>query len=267
MSADASCFLADGPIGRQPVCVFNACEKDVQMGIKNLEWMHDLGDCKKFDAVVGHDLSMNKILYGQMLAAVRKVFHTVTEFEYRPPWETRWPLAANYAFQEAAWHFYEEDGRAWFWMEADAVPLKEGWLEALAAEYWACGKPIMGAIVEGRGHCNGTAIYPANFPSLSTKAMQSTDVAWDWEMRAETIHLTHNSKLFCHIWGVEGDRVSAYGGVPASFQNQSQVDRWVCPGAVVLHRAKDGTLIDRLRERRSSDPRAGVTGGRGVMAV
>lgn len=253
-------------VNRQPVVVLNACDRDCQMELKKLAWIDELGGCKHFDCLVAVDATMNKILARELVNAARKVFHTVQTTQYNPPHMTNWPLAANWAFQWAAWAMFE-DGRAWFWFEADCVPVKEGWMDALADEYWKCGKPLMGSIVTGRGHLNGTAIYPHNFPELSPKAMQCTNQAWDWEMTSDIIHLAHNSALMAHCWGIVNGMPSPYDGPPASFTTQEQVDRWIPKGAVVFHRAKFGDLIDRLRERRSAKPKEAISGGGGILKV
>jgi len=257
-------------LASSPVTVLPACDRDCQMLMKSMDWMRELDGQLPFSALVAQDAGMNKILAKQVLEKARATFVDVEHFIYQHPPTTGWPHVANWAFQHTAWHFYYTVGRPWFWMEADCVPLKAGWLRDWNAEYVRCGKAIMGAIVGGRGHCNGTAIYPPEFPELSTRAMQSSDVAWDWEMRQETIAMTHDTKLMCHVWGVENGKPSPYGGNAASFNNQGEVDAWVCPEAVLFHRSKDGTLIDRLRERRNDKHRNSdrvTSGGRGMARV
>lgn len=264
MSGTAPCWMINDSVNRQPVVVLNGCDRDAQMEIKKLQWIHELGGCKLFDCLIVLDAGMNRLIAQQLIAAAEVVFHTVKVWKYATPANGGWPLAANWAFQQAAYTMME-DGRAWFWHESDCIPLKEGWMEALAEEYWSCGKPMMGSIVAGRGHLNGTAIYPPDFPDISPTAMKSTVVAWDWEMRAETIHLSHDSKLMAHVWGIEDGRPSPYTGTPASFQTQRHVDLWVPKEAVTFHRAKDGTLIDRLRERKNNLPPVYERGGGAVL--
>lgn len=251
MTEPSTCGMIPDSVNRQPVIVLNACDRDCQMELKKLDWIYELGACKGFDCLVVHDRTMNRILSEEIFAAARKNFHTVKVHSYDPPSQTRWPLAANWAFQQAAWVMYE-DGRCWYWMETDCVPLREHWLEDIAAEYWACGKPIMGSQVTGRGHFNGTAIYPSNFPDLSPTAMRSTTDAWDWEMTGEIRHLAHDSKLMFHCWGIVNGNTHPYEGQAAVFNTQDQLERWVPKGAATFHRAKDGSLIDRLRERRQA---------------
>lgn len=247
-----SCFMIRDRGHKSPIVVLPACDKDVTMLIKNVHWMAHLGGCHAYDAVISMDESMNQIIGKQLIEAAESVFASVRVMRYQRPPHTGWPWPANWAFQCTAWYALEELQRPFFWMEADCVPLKKGWLEAWFAEYRSCGKPLMGSIVNGRGHLNGTAIYPYNFAELSPTAMRSSGVAWDWEMRAETIHLSHHSRLLCHVWGIENGMPSPYGGTAATFSEQSQVDRWVCPESVLFHRNKDGSLQELLKQRMAS---------------
>ena len=252
------CFLLTH---QTPVVVLPCCEKDLQMLIKNLQWMKDLDGQQHFDALVSQDPDTNRILAGQVMDAARAAFVHVDHFVYDRVPMPRWPFGPNWAFQSTAWHIYERVGRPWFWMEADCVPLREGWLSEWFDEYAHCGKPFMGAVVPGRQHMNGTAIYPANFPEVSPAAMKAADVAWDWVMQNDTIPLTHNSKLLFHFWGVVNGMPHPYDGPPANFLTQADVDRWIPPHAVLVHRAKFGTLQDRLRERRLPKLQPATAGG------
>lgn len=242
-----SCWMARR---EPPLIVFPCCEKDLQMLIKNLHWMTELDGTQPFEALISQDPDTNKILAGQVMSAACAAFARVSLFIYDRVPMPRWPFGPNWAFQSTAWHIYERVGRPWFWCEADCVPLRSGWLTAWYEDYGRAGQPFMGSVVEGRGHMNGTGIYPENFPDISPKAMAAADVAWDWVMRPDTYPLTHHSKLLQHCWGIVNDQPHPYDGPPACFLSQAQVSRWVRPDAVLFHRSKDGTLIDRLREQR-----------------
>lgn len=237
------------------------------MLLKNLQWMKDLDGCQPFDALLSQDPDTNRILAGQVMDAARAAFRHVDLFVYDRVPMPRWPFGPNWAFQSTAWHMHERVGRSWFWCEADCVPLRAGWLPDWFQEYGRASKPFMGAVVEGRGHMNGTAIYPPDLPEISPAAMNATDVAWDWVMRQDTIALTHHSRLLQHCWGIANDRPHPYDGQPASFNSQAHVDRWIRPGAVLFHRSKDGTLIDRLRERKAAPLPMMQTAGGGMLRV
>ncbi len=232
-----------------PVVVIPACDKDCVMAIKSLEWQYDMGACRNYRAVVARDGGMNQWLGREVVDKAQLVYGSVDVFEYDPPQIPRWPYAANWAWQATAMFVEDEIGKPWYWAEPDAVPLRPGWLDEWFGEYVKCGMPIMGSIVDGRGHCNGTAIYPANMRTLSPAAMKSVDVAWDFVMREDTAHLVHHTDKMFHCWGIVNGMPHPYNGEAATFPTQKEVDMWIPKNAVIAHRSKDGTLIDRLRER------------------
>lgn len=234
---------------RTMIVVLPLCDHDGCMLTKNLRWMFDLDGANDFDAVVSQDSSMYPTLARDAIAAARKAFRSVTVIKYDMPPETKWPNGANWAFQSTAWRMIEL-GRPWFWCEADCIPLRPGWLKIWQAEYDHCDKPIMGSIIKERGWMNGTAIYPHNFCDISPKAMKATDLAWDFVCWPDISKITHNANhLMEHCWGILDGKPSAHSGVVASFPTQKEVDDWVPSRAILWHRSKDGSLIDRLRER------------------
>lgn len=237
------------PAANQLQVVLPVCPMDLNLMLENLRWQRELDVRKNYKVV----LSLDSSLAGQHIAELESsawdTFAEVETFVYPACPSPGWPRGPNWAFQHTARHM-KQTRRPWFWMEADCIPLQPDWLDALSHEYRLCRRPIMGVIVPGMGHCNGTAIYPPNFCDLSREAMRCTDVAWDGLMRKETIHLTHDaSHLMCHVWGIKNGSARPFGGDPAVFRSWKDVTRWVDLNAVVFHRSKNSSLIDRLRER------------------
>jgi hypothetical protein len=146
---------------------------------------------------------------------------------------------------------------SWFWFEADAVALRPDWLDQLEQEYAFGGKLFMGSVVgdfDGlqMGHINGTAVYPYNALSYFPKALTNIGYPWDAGMRDEMIHLAHRANhLIQHCGAVMDGCCKPANGPQAVFRNQEDVTRLVYPTAVFFHPSKDGSLIDRLRERQS----------------
>lgn len=230
--------------------VLPLCQKDGPLLLQNLEWQKELDGVKDFDCVLAVEVGTHVSLMDSCEAAATLTYRSVQTFTYPRAPQLKWPNAPNWAFQHAA-RFMQRQQSPWFWMEPDCLPLRPGWLTVWNDRYVSARKPIMGYIIPNMGHCNGTAIYPANFPALSRLAMTCTDVAWDGLMKRETIHLTENAPdLMCHVWGIKGGRAMICGGDPAVFKSQADVDAWVNPKAVLFHRSKNTTLIERLRERR-----------------
>lgn len=226
-----------------PVCV-----KDANLMLHNLQWQFELDGRKEFDCVLCLDGQLSAGMIANLELAASRTYAGVTMFIYPPAPQPRWPNGPNWAFQHTA-HFMRADSRSWFWMESDCIALKPGWLDRWNQEYNLRQKSIMGVLVPGMGHCNGTAVYPANFPSMSPRAMICTDVAWDGLMQKDTIQNTHNAAdLMCHVWGIKNGAARPFGGEPAHFPSEREVMAWVKPRAILFHRAKDTSLIERLRE-------------------
>lgn len=226
------------------------CARDLDLMSENLRWQEELDGRKDYDCVLAIDGSLSPAIVKGLEILAWRTYAQVETMIYPPPPVQAWPNGPNWAFQHTARHM-QPGGRAWFWMEADCCPLHPGWLVRLNQEYRIRRKPIMGILVPGMGHCNGTAIYPATFPNLCRAAMECTDVAWDGLMKDDTIRLTHDApNLICHVWGIKGGRAQASGGEPAVFQTWRDVMKWVDLNAAVFHRAKNTTLIERLREQR-----------------
>lgn len=230
--------------------VFPLCNKDGALLLENLKWQAELDGRKEFDCTIAIEHGTRTKSVQACMDAAAESYDSIETFFYPRAPKPKWPNAPNWVFQHTA-RYMQRQQSPWFWMEPDCLPLKPGWLTLWNERYFAAGKPIMGFIIPNMGHANGTAIYPANFPSICRRAMTCTDVAWDGLMKAETIHLTENAPdLMCHVWGIKGGRAMICGGEPAIFDSQEDVDRWVNLNAVLFHRSKNTTLIERLRERR-----------------
>ncbi len=142
--------------------------------------------------------------------------------------------------------------RPWLWLEPDAVVLRRDWLRVLEREYHHHQKPFFGPIVQGMGHMNGVGIYPANAQQKLKRTLSGpTGVAWDSEMMPEMIHETYDACNFIqHCWAIENGIPHPFHGADVAFPTQEHVDAWVLPSAVVFHRIKNTTLIERLMERK-----------------
>lgn len=229
--------------------VLPVCQKDKQLMLKNLIWQRQLDGRKDYDCVLAIDGSMSSHEIEELERAAWGTYSLVETYIYPTSPNKSWPYGPNWAFQHVARHM-ESGKRAWFWMEADCVPICPQWLIFWNQEYSLCKRSVMGAVVQGMGHCNGTAIYPANIAKLSHDIMTCTGTAWDAYLKNNVkVSVYDASHLICHVWGIESGRARPFGGVSAHFSSWKDVERWVDLGAVLFHRAKDGSLIDRLREK------------------
>jgi hypothetical protein len=224
------------------------CSKDVSLVRKVLDWMRELDPGFRPDILLTYDGSVG---HGQVHPIKEMIMKMGSDWD-----ELRYPIpptgyfAPNWAFQCTARFISRTMKRPWLWFEADMVPVKSGWLEILQAEYVRARKPCMGVIVPGMGHMNGTAIYPANYPDLAKQAMVASAAAWDMVQKDDLPGLVHNAPhLMQHCWGIVNNRPHPSHGPPAIFASAKDL-QWLAPGVATFHRCKDGTLIDRLRDRK-----------------
>lgn len=227
------------------VVVLPFCNLDVNLLIKNLTWMKVMGMPKSHDCLLSYDRATNGLAVREVKARATEAFCVVHQTSYSVPAGTRFPQTA--AWQHAA-HTMQKLYRNWLWLEADAIPLKKQWLDVLQNIYDTCRMPFAGPMVQGASHCNGTpTIYPANTPELLPRTMSHTENAWDMEaaeeMRGKTKDIGH---IAVAMWGVKDGRLNPLEGEAPSFPPGSPLIHQIPKTAVVFHRDKGGSLIDRL---------------------
>jgi len=227
------------------------CNKDARLAAKNLQWMAELGPRVSNKALLCFPKDTVASSVASMEHCARLVFSDVTRFVCPGTSTQAWPLGPNIAFQTTAHYMHAYGTAPWLWLEADAVPLCQGWLQRLETHYRQRGKSFFGPIVPGRGHMNGVAIYPKNMAARCPRAMAATSMAWDYVLGGEMGGDNFDaSSLIQHCWGIVNRMPHPTDGPPAVFFTPAEVKAWVQPQAVLFHRCKDGTLIDRLRQMR-----------------
>lgn len=238
--------------------VLAICNKDAELAIANLEWQEELAVGKsEHDCLISYEESTRRDYIDKARAIASRIYRDVRLFLYPDSPVKTWPQAPNWAWQNTARFIPLHYKTPWLWLEADAIPLKPGWLERLDEEYLKAGKPLMGAVIEGvvpGSHINGVAVYPADVAQITIKGLLCEKAAWDVVMAAETVDQRHNaSHLIHHCWGIKDGRISQTMGEPASFKELQNVYDWVDLNAVLCHRCKDTSLIHWLRVMRSTE--------------
>jgi len=222
------------------------CTLDVLQLIKNLTWMKTLGTAKTHDCLLSFDRTTNSLTVQQVKALAKEVFCNVHQTTYYIPQGTGFPQ--TYAWQHAARTMQKFD-RPWLWLEADAIPLKKQWLSVLQTVYDNCRMPFAGPIVGKGMHMNGTpSIFPANTPDLLPRTMSHTNNAFDVEYKDE---MEGKVKDIGHIavayWGIKNGMLNALEGEAPNFPpGSNHLINQIPKTAVVFHRDKSGSLIDRL---------------------
>lgn len=238
--------------GREPfVTVLPFFNRDAQLALKNMLWQRELGGCSKYDCLLSFEANTDPKVAAKIQAAASDTYKNVFTLKYQPASMSAWPYGPNWAFQHTAMQMYDL-GRSWLWMETDMFALTPDWMQKLQDEYARCGKAFMGHVVKDFGHLQGTSIYPFDLPARCPKIMTATNIAFDTVSKEEILRDCHAANgLFCHIWGLHGDTPHHFTGIPIHFANVSQVNRWIPKEAVTMHRCKDGSIVDRLKEMRA----------------
>lgn len=239
---------ANLPGNPQLVVVLPICNSDVSLMIKNLDWMLTMGMPQTHDCLISYDRTTQPPMVKRVTVMAKRAFKKVFETTYAMPRKAQFP-------QTAAWHHaartMAQFNRNWLWLEADCVPLKARWLLAMQTEYDRCRKPFCGPVMHGRGHMNGTAIYPADTPRRLPRTMTVLTNAWDVEAQVEMGADVHDcTRLWQCAWGVVRGQLNPIEGEELpGFPRGSAIINQIRQDAVLFHRDKSGTLIDRLRER------------------
>ena len=224
------------------------CEKDFPLAADLLRWCAEVEPAgyQTHSALIvaGAELERSQISELVELAEVAG-FRTVTAIQQRQDDDQAWPTAPNRMFQICAQHVRDTLRLNFFWMEPDVTPLCAGWLTELEKEYTKAGKPFMGFVWDKPNrHLTGCAVYPPNVAKFNPHMLNSDRQPFDTIRPDLTLRQTHVTRLIHHEWG------DIESNTPWTFPDSASTAR-LSPDAVLFHRCKDGSLIDRLRERKN----------------
>lgn len=224
---------------------------DSWLALKNLDFAIELDGRVDFDCLLVSDTQCDMT---QVESKAAQYFRKIHKFQYDAPQIRTWPVPQNNAFCQTS-RYITQFKCPWFWWETDSVPVKPGWLTAIWEEYKRGKKPFGGHWNYGDKIFNGVAVYPSMVAAYSQKAAiadllellpgaPQPQPPWDFYCSEEVfpkLHIMNN--IMQHLWDMDGKSVT--------FPDQISVGRLLRPEVVLFHRSKDGTLIDRLRERKA----------------
>ena len=172
-------------------------------------------------------------LQGFGKVVVRNCWHT----------ERGWPISCNASFEFIGRMAESELKAPFLFMEPDAIPLCNGWIDQIEAEYKACGKPFMGDFVNTQAHnhlrgvpnhMSGIAVY-TNFLSYNAPSIFRNETnAWDIVSAKDVVPKMHKTRLIQHDFDTKNNNWRK-GNVDASCVNA---------GAVIYHPDKKGVLFN-----------------------
>lgn len=221
------------------------CHKDYLAAEKLFRWMYELdGQQKNHTLLLMASNGMDSGHIRLVTEAAKSAFHMVLSRMPSRPDERGWPVSSNTLFLTSYKEIKRMGSAPFLWLEADCVPLKPKWIDSLFGEYLGVGKPFMGCIYDCPWpHLTGVAIYPPDIEKYSPEVIKCGLRAWDMVDTEKTIKHAHHTGQYQHEWG------NFKYNIAPSFPNQASL-KIVRPDAVLFHRCKDGTLIDRIREKK-----------------
>lgn len=236
------------------VVVFPYYPGDQELASKLSKWLVDLGPNKGHSALVVRDVRCNPNHDAEIKSNLSKVFDSVEAVDVVERLDSNWQASTksafgpNIMFRTAAKHIQYTNPVPWLWCEVDTVPLKGGWVQALANEYdQEPRKPFLMDFVQVPNvepHGSGIGIYPGVITDYAGLAVMAEDTAWDVFAASQIVPQMKQTHLIVHRWH------------HPALKNQSEVDNLLgqLGDAVLFHSDKSGTLINFLREKKYQKP-------------
>lgn len=230
---------------------------DRDQAIRWLNWCAELGGVTKHRLFIMAGGDSGNPPDGPWRAAWASVDYVADSYRIQSDWSAsnsmqRDASGPNSAFRQFAWHFHMSKLGPWTFMEPDCTPLVPEWADRWEAEYLRGGKPFMGGFVnflngsKVQDHMTGIAVYPestAVFASLMVPKRfvlenRPLELAFDVAGAPETLRAAHITTLIEHVFR------------GPLFPEAKDLER-ISVDAVMWHTDKDGSLVDRLREKRN----------------
>lgn len=236
------------------------CARDKALAVRLAELIAELGGVKKHDCL----LAVHKDTDSEgVIEPLTGAFGRIAEFSVTDEMiveREQHTYAANLMWKRTVNHIADmNESQPFLWLEPDAVPLSPAWLDAIASAYASCGKPFLHDLVKTpRGKSNsGCGVYPAKVRDYTDRLWQLSNVSWDVLLYDDFAPHTTYTPLIQDIGFLED------GKTLPTFPDQASLSI-IQPGAALFHRCKDGTLIDRLREKNGNASVESSTGPVGV---
>lgn len=238
------------------LCVLPFYSGDVEMALRLLAWIIQLGGCRNHDLLLAADAGVDSMELFRVKAMAEVSFKSITVISNEASVKG-WPQGPNSLWLAAA-GFCNTAGRDWFWMETDCVPTQSNFLDAIEREYAGAVIGMKGAIMGCVYGCDqpglpvnpvsGIAVYPRDaFAQYGGLVNSNPSVAFDVVISRNCSH-PRATQLIHHFWG-ENNLPPTFIESTQSFPpRNAKTLSFISKDAVIFHRNKDGTLIDLLRK-------------------
>lgn len=237
--------------------VLNVHAGDAASAIANLELCHALDGQIDAALLVMWEIPLEE---EPVLEVARRAFKYVLHCGYSSyVGDKSWPGPQNYSWQSAARRLQGESGSdiweprgliGWLWWEADAVPLRKGWLAAIDAAYRKGRQPFAGVPLRDTVtpfYLNGVAIYPFELVEPLSKCAALYSRAHPFDRLAGPSIKRSGFTDLSHL--IEHAPKPLGGGSSGHYLNIAATQKLLAskPTAVLYHGCTDGSLQSSLR--------------------
>lgn len=210
---------------------------DALAALRLLCWVKYLGGVSVPLLVVASRRASRLPIHQKICAMVRENYPGAEVHIPADEDERGWPRSATHLFARSIQAAKDDV----FWLEPDCVPIREGWFEALHAEFRKAGTPFVGRLVPKApthpDHMTGVAFYGKNWqkaaPNLCT-ILETGTGAWDVDRAPEILPHFTATRLIQHKW-------------VRHLTNQRVPPESIAKETVVYHQCKTGQLMSELR--------------------
>lgn len=237
------------------IVVLSYCNKDHESATRLLNWIKELDGHVDHALLLVADNAVRMETKKALDALGKSVFtHSETILVNAPaPVGDNYHAPAAMMFLKATGHIEQCYRWPFLWMEPDCVPLKHGWLDALAQAYEENPKEFMGSTMKTTQEglpsqvFFATAIYPVDAHE-QLKQFCDGKQAFDMAFSNHVVPRGTNTPLIWHVFGAPGDPPT-FKAVkdPSDGPNVGTLDS-VPKQAVIMHRCKDGSLIRLMQQ-------------------
>jgi hypothetical protein len=224
--------------------------KDVDRASDLISWIGELGSYPKHWMLLIGAFTLDESIIFQLAAQARTCgFKQVVSIRAKTEPDNPWPQAANHMFHLAADYAANHARVPFFWIEPDCAPMREGWLDAIEAEYQAMRKAFMGTVYDQPyRHMNGVGCYPDNIRRYNPLMFNAEFAGLPFDtVRPDLVLNTRNAHVTRLIHRSLEDPATNTAHHFATMDDLSIIPR----ECLLFHGCKDGSLIARLREQRN----------------
>lgn len=223
---------------------------DIAAARRLLNWIALLdGTLPTHDALIVCDAAVPYREAMKLRDDARKIFRQV-HFTTNGTSVTGWQAGSYSLFKTAVRKVAEKWPQPFLLLEPDCVPLRKGWLDAIAADYNSFQCPFMGHIYRAqettmpRELMSGIAVYPAD--AAARLPLREQPVHWDVDCAEVMVSEGANTPLIHHFFGQQ-DSPSVFAMKRDAQAGNNVLTLADLPrDAVMFHRNKDGSLIRLL---------------------